>query len=82
MLQHGDRYWFPTSVLPLGLRVDGSYSGFSETPRSVNLAALVTGYFPVTSTVERDTTGWLHSWNAGLGLEFRRRVAGSLSVAL
>lgn len=125
--------WFPTSVLPLGLRVDGSYSSFSETARSVNLASLATGtnasfghahlyggdldaeldlqigshvkeyyfggvgmyreqtvfkqlsyesgvgcdfyecfygYFPVTSTVERNTTGWLHSWNAGVGFEF------------
>jgi opacity protein-like surface antigen len=125
--------WFPTSVLPLGLRVDGSYSSFSETSRSVNLASLATGtnasfghahlyggdldaeldlqigshvkeyyfggvgmyreqtvfkqlsyesgvgcdfyecfygYFPVTSTVERNTTGWLHSWNAGVGFEF------------
>jgi opacity protein-like surface antigen len=125
--------WFPTSVLPLGFRVDGSYSGFSETPRSVNLASLATGtnasfghahlyggdidveldlrvgshvkeyyfggigayreqitfkqlsyqsgvgcdfyecfygYFPVASTIERNTTGWLHSWNAGLGFEF------------
>jgi opacity protein-like surface antigen len=125
--------WFPTSVLPLGLRVDGSYSEFSETPRSVNLASLATGtnpsfghahlyggdvdleldlhigshvkeyyfagvgayreqttfkqlsyesgvgcdfyecfygYFPVTSTVGSNTTGWLHSWNAGVGFEF------------
>jgi opacity protein-like surface antigen len=125
--------WFPSSVLPLGLRLDGSYSGFSETPRSVNLASLATGtnasfgrahlyggdldaeldlrigsrvkeyyfggigayrqrttfkqlsyesgvgcdyyecfygYFPFTSTVEQNTTGWLRSWNAGLGFDF------------
>jgi opacity protein-like surface antigen len=125
--------WFPTSVLPLGLRVDGSYSELSETSRSVNLASLATGtnasfghahlyggdvdveldlhigshvkeyyfggvgayreqttfkqlsyesgvgcdfyecvygYFPVTSTVQSNTTGWLHSWNAGVGFEF------------
>jgi opacity protein-like surface antigen len=135
--------WFPTSVLPLGLRVDGSYSGFSETPRSVNLASLTTGtnasfghahlyggdvdaeldlqigshvkeyyfggvgayreqttfkqlsyesgvgcdfyecfygYFPVTSTVERNTTGWLHSWNAGLGFEFALQDPASFFV--
>jgi hypothetical protein len=28
------------------------------------------GYFPVVSTIERNTTGWLHSWTAGLGFEF------------
>jgi opacity protein-like surface antigen len=135
--------WFPTSVLPLGLRVDGSYSGFSETPRSVNLASLTTGtnasfghahlyggdvdaeldlqigshvkeyyfggvgayreqttfkqlsyesgvgcdfyecfygYFPVTSAVERNTTGWLHSWNAGLGFEFALQDPASFFV--
>jgi hypothetical protein len=27
------------------------------------------GYFPVASTIERNTTSWLHSWNAGLGFE-------------
>jgi opacity protein-like surface antigen len=35
--------WFPSSVLPLGLRVDGSYSQFDETHRSVNAAAEATG---------------------------------------
>jgi hypothetical protein len=28
------------------------------------------GYFPVASTIERSTTGWLHSRNTGLGFEF------------
>ena len=28
------------------------------------------GYFSVASTIERNTTGWLHSWNAGLGFGF------------
>jgi len=28
------------------------------------------GYLPVVSTVARSTTGWLHSWNAGMGFEF------------
>ena len=28
------------------------------------------GHFPVASTIERNTTGWLHSWTAGLGFEF------------
>jgi len=124
--------WFPTSVLPLGLRIDGSYSRFEESSRSLILASQTTGtnvsfgheelyggdvdaeldlpmgprvkeyffggvgwyrerttfeqaswqlgvacfyycylgYFPVVSTVARNTTGWLHSWNAGMGFEF------------
>jgi opacity protein-like surface antigen len=28
------------------------------------------GYFPFDYTVARDTTGWLNSWNAGIGIEF------------
>jgi hypothetical protein len=28
------------------------------------------GYFPVASTTEPNTTGGLHSWDAGLGFEF------------
>jgi hypothetical protein len=28
------------------------------------------GYFPVASTIERNTAGWLHSWNAGLAFGF------------
>lgn len=125
--------WFPISALPVGFRVDGSYSSFSESSRSLNLASMATGtnisfgharlyggdldleidlqmgprvkeyffggagryreqttfkqlsyqtgvgcdyfdcfygYFPVVSTVERNTTGWLNSWNAGMGFEF------------
>jgi opacity protein-like surface antigen len=124
--------WFPSSALPLGLRIDGSYSRFEETSRSVNLASMnngthvsfghldlyggdvdleldlpmgprvkeyifggvgwyrehttfeqasyqpgyscfyycFPGYFRVVSTVAQDTTGWLHSWNAGVGFEF------------
>jgi opacity protein-like surface antigen len=31
--------WFPTSVIPLGLRVDGSFSRFNETSRSVGEAS-------------------------------------------
>jgi opacity protein-like surface antigen len=35
--------WFPSSSLPVGLRVDGSYSRFGETYRSINAAAASTG---------------------------------------
>jgi opacity protein-like surface antigen len=35
--------WFPTSVIPLGLRVDGSYSTFTETRQSLFLASQNTG---------------------------------------
>jgi opacity protein-like surface antigen len=35
--------WFPSASLPLGLRVDGSYSQFDETHRSVNAATEATG---------------------------------------
>jgi len=28
------------------------------------------GYFPVTTNVERSTSGWMKSWNAGIGFEF------------
>jgi hypothetical protein len=28
------------------------------------------GYFPIQYTVARSTTGWLNSWNAGMGFEF------------
>jgi hypothetical protein len=28
------------------------------------------GYFPFNSTVEQNTSGWLKSWNAGMGFEF------------
>jgi Outer membrane protein beta-barrel domain len=36
-------HWFPSSWLPLGLRVDGSYSQFRETDASVNAAAAALG---------------------------------------
>jgi hypothetical protein len=125
--------WFPISVLPVGFRLDGSYSTFSETSRSVNLASQTLGtdvsygrahiyggdldleidlpmgpyvkeyifggagryrmqttfkqvsyqpgvgcdwyecfygYFPFDTTVDRHTSGWLNSWNAGIGFEF------------
>jgi opacity protein-like surface antigen len=35
--------WFPTSQLPLGLRIDGSYSRFEETLASLNQVATATG---------------------------------------
>lgn len=35
--------WFPSSVLPLGLRIDGSYSRFGATLQSLNDAAQSTG---------------------------------------
>jgi opacity protein-like surface antigen len=124
--------WFPTSALPLGLRIDGTYNRFSENHQSLSLASRATGrnvafgyeslyggdvdleldlrmgprvkkyffggvgwyrehtafkqesfergvacfeycfygYFPVVSTVEQNTSGWLKSWNAGMGFEF------------
>lgn len=40
----------------------------------------LSGTFPVASTVERNTTGWLHSWNAGMGFEFALAPPGSLFV--
>lgn len=134
----------PIAGLPLALRVDGSYSRFNETNRSLQLAAQQTGangafifgrgniyggdtdaqldlsmgptvreyffggigwyreqtsikqvsfepgvgcfyscfpaYFPVVSTVERSTTGWLHSWNAGMGFEFALEPPGSFFI--
>jgi opacity protein-like surface antigen len=125
--------WFPISALPLGFRLDGSYSSFRQSSRSLSLAsqALGTdvsfgharlyggdldieldlrmgphvkgyffggagryraqttfkqvsyqpgvgcdwwecfyGYFPYDTTVQRNTSGWLNSWNAGMGFEF------------
>jgi opacity protein-like surface antigen len=119
--------WFPSAVIPLGLRVDGSYSRFDATWQSLNDVAQATnsqvidghlntyggdvdaeldiplnprtraylfggagwyreqsefraagycgfycgpGYYYGGYTVERYTTEWLHSWNAGLGFEF------------
>jgi opacity protein-like surface antigen len=124
--------WFPTSAIPLGLRVDGSYSRFGERQQSLAMASqalntdVVSGHqdiyggdadleldlkmgprareyffggfgwyreqtvfrqatyeqgvicyyyctpgsYLLYSTAERSTTGWLKSWNAGLGFEF------------
>jgi hypothetical protein len=125
--------WQPIAALPLAFRVDGSYSRFGETNRSLQLEAQRTGasgglfgrediyggdtdaqidlnmgptvreyffggigwyreqtvfklaslqsgercffycfpgYGLRVSTLGQSTTGWLHSWNAGLGFEF------------
>lgn len=35
--------WFPTSALPLGLRVDGTYNRFRENYQSLSLASQATG---------------------------------------
>jgi opacity protein-like surface antigen len=134
--------WFPTSVLPLGLRVDGTYSRFEETDQSLRLASLSTGtnvtfghedlyggdldlqldlrmgpgmkeyffggvgryreqttfkqvsyqygvgcfyycfpgYFPAVATVERNTSDWLSSWNAGMGFEFALEEPASFFI--
>lgn len=134
--------WFPTPALPLGFRVDGSYSRFGETPKSLSQASQTAGtnvnvgnmalyggdadaeldlrmgpsvkeyifggvgwyreqttlkqrsyelgvgcfyycfegYFPVTSTVQQSTTGWLHSWNAGVGFEFALSDSSSFFI--
>jgi opacity protein-like surface antigen len=121
--------WFPSSVLPIGLRVDGSYSTFNLTQPALaaagnNLSSghqnvyggdadaeidlpmtprareyffggfgwyrtqtvlkqtqyeqgLVCGFFfcepgeiPVVTTVQKTTSDWVKSWNAGIGFEF------------
>jgi opacity protein-like surface antigen len=122
--------WFPTSALPLGLRLDGSYSRFQETNQSLSQASQAAGtnvsfghedlyggdldleldlkmgshvreyffggvgryrehttfeqvsfgpacsfhcfpaFFRGVSTVAESTSGWLNSWNAGMGFEF------------
>jgi opacity protein-like surface antigen len=113
--------WFPSSELPFGLRVDGSYSRFETTGadvargheavyggdadleldlrmgpgvkeyflggvgwyrtqtvfRQVNWEPgeicwwyCVPGYIGVPSTVQRTTSDWQRSWNAGVGFEF------------
>jgi opacity protein-like surface antigen len=122
--------WFPSSVLPFGLRIDGSYSRFDAKNALLNLnggnftsghqniyggdadlqvdlalhssqAKLYLfggagwyrvqthlrqvsleqgiicdpyfcepGYFPVVTGVQRTTSPWHSSWNAGIGLEF------------
>jgi opacity protein-like surface antigen len=121
--------WFPTSALPVGLRVDGSYSRFSAKDALLNLNGsgftsghedlyggdadlqldlahqssrmkmylfggagwyrerthlrqvsldygticdpyfCAPGYFPVLTAVQRTTSPWHSSWNAGLGWE-------------
>lgn len=133
---------FPSPVLPLGLRVDGSYSRLGETPQSLSAAAQAAGtrvsfgnttlyggdadleldlrmgpgvreyifggvgwyreqatfkqksyelgvgcfyycyvgYFPVDSTVSQTTTGWLNSWNAGVGFEFALADSASFFI--
>ncbi|MDB6044609.1 MAG: hypothetical protein JWM63_3160 [Gammaproteobacteria bacterium] len=124
--------WFPSSALPLGLRIDANYNRFRESNQSLSLASQATGtnvafgyeslyggdvdlqldlrmgprvkeyffggvgryrehtafrqvsfergvacfeycyygYFPIVSTAEQNTSGWLKSWNAGMGFEF------------
>jgi hypothetical protein len=68
----------------LGLHLQEYYSGGVETYREqatfkrLSYESRMTcdfyecsyGYFPVVSTIGRNTTGWLHSWNAGPGFEF------------
>ena len=134
--------WFPVKGMPLGFRVDGSYSVFDATPAGVAAAskALGTtigagrlemyggdvdaeldlsmgpkvreylfgglgwyrqrtsydqvqyqyglicyfycypGYFPVTTNVERTTSDWMKSWNAGIGFEFSLQDPASFFV--
>jgi len=126
--------WFPTSTLPLGFRVDASYSRFYFTQAGLEMEApnfpgttlysgqqniyggdadaeldlrmgpnvkeyffggfgwyrtetifkqamyqpgqvcnfffCTPGQVPVISTVSQNTTGWMDSWNAGMGFEF------------
>jgi opacity protein-like surface antigen len=119
--------WFPTSTLPVGIRVDGSYSWFrakdallntgnfthghedfygGDADLQLNLAHRSSraqlylfggvgryreqtvlrqisfvngtvcgfyfcepGFFPAVTAEQRSTSDWLHSWNAGVGLE-------------
>ena len=124
--------WYPSSALPIGLRVDGSYSRFGATDAALDSVSQTTGadaaygheavyggdadleldlrmgpgvkeyflggvgwyrtqtvfrqvswepgeicwwrcvpgYFGVPSTLQRTTSDWLKSWNAGVGFEF------------
>jgi hypothetical protein len=121
--------WFPTSALPLGLRIDGSYSRFRARDALLNLYGgdftsghqdiyggdadlqldlahrssrakmylfggagwyrertrlrqlsleygtfcdsyfCAAGYFPIVTAVQRTTSPWHSSWNAGIGWE-------------
>lgn len=36
--------------------------------------------FPVSATVQENTTGWMHSWNAGMGFEFALNDPASFFV--
>lgn len=40
----------------------------------------VPGYFPVVSNAERSTSGWLDSWNAGMGFEFALQDPASFFI--
>jgi len=124
--------WYPSSALPLGIRIDGTYSIFQKNSQSLAAASqslgtnisngyqelyggdldveldlhmgsrareyifggfgryrerttfqqeayapgygcvyyCYIGYFPFDYTVARSTTGWLNSWNVGMGFEF------------
>jgi hypothetical protein len=125
--------WFPSSSVPLGLRVDGSYSRFDSTTQALNQAAQIynnpniafgrqdsyggdvdleldlnmgshvkeyffggvgryrehtrfeqvtyqrgiacyyycfPAFIGTSSIAAENTTGWLNSWNAGMGFEF------------
>jgi hypothetical protein len=124
--------WFPTAAIPLGFRVDGSYTSHPQTLHALDLASQSSGqniadgytdiyggdldaeidlhlgarsreyffgglgwyrerttlksvtyqqgticwlfcyqgYYPVYSNAQSSTTGWLNSWNAGIGFEF------------
>ena len=124
--------WFPTAAIPLGFRVDGSYTSHPQTLHALDLASQSTGqniadgytdiyggdvdaeidlhlgtrsreyffggigwyrerttlksvtyqqgtvcwffcypgYFPVYSNAQTTTSGWMNSWNAGIGFEF------------
>jgi opacity protein-like surface antigen len=132
--------WFPTSALPLGLRVDGSYSRFRARDALLNLngAGFTSGHeeiyggdadlqldlahqssraklylfggagwyrerthlrqvsleagslcdlyfcepaiFPVVTAVQRTTSPWRSSWNAGIGWEISTADAASFFV--
>ncbi|HEY3785956.1 MAG TPA: hypothetical protein VGL55_11795 [Steroidobacteraceae bacterium] len=37
-------------------------------------------FFPVATTVQESTTGWMHSWNAGMGFEFALNDPASFFV--